>query len=44
MEVPPGASFSVKTTLGSETVAGEGLTLSMWKGTVPKTQGEAPEP
>ncbi|XP_056449550.1 ependymin-like [Gadus chalcogrammus] len=39
MEVPPSASFSVKTTLGSETVAGEGLTLSMWKGTVPKTQG-----
>ncbi|CAL8281426.1 unnamed protein product [Arctogadus glacialis] len=39
MEVPADARFSVKTTLGSETVAGEGLTLSMWKGTVPKTQG-----
>ena len=44
MEVLPEASFFLKTTLGSESVAGEGLTISLWKGTVPQTQGEAPDP
>ncbi|CAL8362419.1 unnamed protein product [Lota lota] len=44
MEVQADASFFLKTTLGSESVAGEGLTLDLWRGAVPETQGEPPDP
>ncbi|KAG7282681.1 hypothetical protein CRUP_017607 [Coryphaenoides rupestris] len=37
MDVPPNATFLLKTTIGSGSVPGEGLTVSVWVGSIPET-------
>ncbi|XP_056141415.1 ependymin-1-like [Lampris incognitus] len=40
MEIPSNAEFLSNMTIGSTTIEGEGIKISMWKGTVPGTKAQ----